>query len=79
MLDFGKPVAVTMLAILHALPDCDDPYGIAASLTDAVPSGSYLAISHAGSDLLDREAQQGIDDSWSGKASSSSHCAAAGR
>jgi hypothetical protein len=67
VLDFGKPVAVTMLAILHALPDSDDPYGITASLMDAVPSGSYLAISHAGSDLLDREAQRGIDDSWSGR------------
>src|SRR6266700_3606684 len=27
-LDFTKPVAVTMLAILHAISDEDDPYGI---------------------------------------------------
>jgi hypothetical protein len=66
LLDFTKPVAVTMLAILQAIPDADDPYAIVASLMDAVPSGSYLAISHPSSDLLDRETKQGIDDSWNG-------------
>jgi S-adenosyl methyltransferase len=50
-LDFGQPVALTMVAILHALPDADDPYGIAARLVDAAPSGSYLAISHLASDI----------------------------
>jgi len=44
LLDFTKPVAVTMLAILHALPDSDDPYAIVATVMDAVPPGSYLAI-----------------------------------
>ena len=60
LLDFTKPVAVVLLAILHVIPDSDDPQAIVATLMDAVPSGSYLAISHGGSDLLDREAQQGI-------------------
>jgi len=55
LLDFTRPVAVTLLFILHAIPDRDDPYGIVARLMDAVPSGSYLAISHPGSDLYDRE------------------------
>jgi len=50
-LDFTTPVAVTMLAILHAIGDGDDPYGIVAKVMDAVPSGSYLAISHLASDL----------------------------
>jgi hypothetical protein len=50
-LDFTKPVAVTMLAILHAISDEDDPYGIVAKILQAVPSGSYLAISHLASDL----------------------------
>jgi len=67
LLDFTKPVAVTMLAILHALPDSDDPYAIVARLMDAVPPGSYLAISHAGSDRLDQESQQSIGDSWNGR------------
>ncbi len=67
LLDFAKPVAVTMLAILHALPDSDDPYAIVGSLMDAVPSGSYLVISQAGSDLLDPESRQNIGNSWSGR------------
>ena len=53
LLDFTQPVAITLLALLHAVPDTDKPYDIVATLLAAVPSGSYLAISHAGSDLLD--------------------------
>ena len=56
-----------MLAILHAMPDAGDPYGIVARLMGAVPSGSYLAISHPSSDFLDQDTQQGIGDSWNGK------------
>ena len=67
LLDFSKPVAVTMLAILQAIPDADDPHAIVATLMDAVPSGSYLAISHPSSDFLDQETRQGIGDSWNGK------------
>ena len=62
LLDFTKPVAVVLLAILHAIPDSDDPHAIVATLMDAVPSGSYLAISHGGSDLLAADTQQGILD-----------------
>jgi hypothetical protein len=54
VLDFSQPVAVTLLSILHAIPDSDDPHAIVARVMDAVPSGSYLAISHAGVDLLDK-------------------------
>jgi S-adenosyl methyltransferase len=54
-LDFTKPVAVTLLAILHAIPDADDPHSIVAQLMHAVPPGSYLAISHPGLDLLSQE------------------------
>jgi hypothetical protein len=50
-LDFTRPVAVTMLAILHAIGDDDDPYAIVRQIMDAVPSGSYLAISHLASDI----------------------------
>jgi hypothetical protein len=68
LLDFSQPVAVTMLTILHAIPDADDPYAIVAKIMDAVPPGSYLVITHAGSDLLAPEALQGLYDSLNGKA-----------
>jgi hypothetical protein len=62
LLDLTKPVAVTLLMILHVIPDSDDPYALVAKVMDALPPGSYLAVSHLGSDLLDREAKQGFED-----------------
>jgi S-adenosyl methyltransferase len=50
-LDFTQPVAIVLMAILHLIPDTDDPYGIVAKLVGAVPSGSYLAMSQIASDI----------------------------
>ena len=50
-LDFGQPVALMLLAILHYIPDLDEARRIVARLTGAVPPGSYLVISHAASDI----------------------------
>ena len=55
LLDFTKPVAITLLSILHAIPDSDDPHAIVATLLDAVPPGSYLAISHVGPEFVSPE------------------------
>jgi hypothetical protein len=61
LLDFTRPVAVTLMAILNAIPDFDDPHGLVATLMDAVPPGSYLALTHMGSDLLAEETQDGLE------------------
>jgi S-adenosyl methyltransferase len=45
-LDFSQPVAVMLLMILMLIEDHEDPYGIVDRLMAALPSGSYLAISH---------------------------------
>src|SRR6202035_5614565 len=45
-LDFGQPVAIMIVAVLHLVNDRDDPYGVVGTLTGAVPGGSYLALSH---------------------------------
>jgi hypothetical protein len=50
-LDFSQPVAITLLMILMLIQDAEDPYGIVRRLMDAVPSGSYLAISHPAGDV----------------------------
>jgi hypothetical protein len=50
-LDFSQPVAIMLLAILQAIPDSDDPFTIVATLLAAVPSGSFLVISHPASDI----------------------------
>jgi S-adenosyl methyltransferase len=51
MLDFSRPVALMLIAILHAIGDDDDPYQIVEKLMDAVPPGSYLILSHVASDI----------------------------
>ncbi len=50
-LDFGRPVALMLMAILQHLGDEDDPYGVVATLLDALPPGSYLALSHPAKDI----------------------------
>ncbi|MET8360977.1 SAM-dependent methyltransferase [Micromonospora sp. NPDC005171] len=45
-LDFDRPVGLLLFAILHHLGDDEDPKAVAAALIDALPSGSYVAISH---------------------------------
>ena len=54
-LDFGQPIALMLLIILHLIPDTDDPYGIVAALVSALSAGSYLVLAHPASDI--REAQ----------------------
>jgi hypothetical protein len=54
-LDFSQPVAIMLLAILHYVPDLAEAQRIVARLIDAVPSGSYLTISHAASDISPAE------------------------
>jgi hypothetical protein len=50
-LDFRQPVAVMMLLVLHMIPDADEPHQVVARLVDALPGGSYLALSHPPSDI----------------------------
>ena len=50
-LDFGAPVALMLLIILHLIPDADGPYDIVADLMGALPSGSYLVLAHPASDI----------------------------
>ena len=51
VLDFGQPVAVMLLGVLHCIPDSGDPAAIVARLLAAVPPGSYLTIAHPASDV----------------------------
>jgi hypothetical protein len=68
LIDFDQPVAVMLVAVLHFVSDAEDPAGAVAALRAAVPSGSYVAISHATyegrgearvQELYERSASQG--------------------
>ena len=50
-LDFSQPVALMLLAVLHFIPDADDPVGIVRALLAALPAGSYLIASHPTQDF----------------------------
>jgi hypothetical protein len=51
VLDFSRPVAVMLVAILQHISDADDPYEIVARLVAEMPSGSYLTLSHPARDI----------------------------
>ena len=46
-LDLTRPVGILMVAVLHFVPEQDDPAGVVAAYRDAVAPGSHLVISHA--------------------------------
>ena len=41
-----------LIAVLHYIPDADGARAIVARLLESMPEGSFLVISHAGSDLF---------------------------
>ncbi|MCB5906077.1 SAM-dependent methyltransferase [Streptomyces pinistramenti] len=47
LIDFDRPVALLLLAVLHFVRDDEDPAGIIATLAEALPAGSHLVLSHA--------------------------------
>ena len=46
-LDFTRPVALMLVAVLHFVRDDEDPAGIVRKLVGALPSGSYVVATHA--------------------------------
>ncbi len=60
LLDFTRPAAVLLLAILHFIPDSDDPAAIVATLARALAPGSYLVISHLTGDLAPGPVAAGV-------------------
>src|SRR5262249_50282680 len=45
-LDFTQPAAVLLLAVVHFIPDSDDPAGIVAALGPQLVPGSYVVLAH---------------------------------
>jgi len=50
-LDFSRPLALSLVALMHFIPDDEDAYGIVRTLVDALPSGSYLVLSQGTADF----------------------------
>src|SRR4051794_27494297 len=45
-----RPVALLMVAVLHFVPDEDDPFAALSRIRDGLALGSHLVLSHAGAD-----------------------------
>ena len=50
-LDFSRPVAVLLIAVLHFILDSEDPHRMISQLVADLAPGSYLVIAHAASDI----------------------------
>ncbi|WP_021591858.1 MULTISPECIES: SAM-dependent methyltransferase [Actinomadura] len=46
ILDFDEPIALVLSAILHFIPDEQDPGGIVRAFVAALPPGSYVLATH---------------------------------
>ncbi|HEY6297955.1 MAG TPA: SAM-dependent methyltransferase [Streptosporangiaceae bacterium] len=46
LIDFSQPAAVLFVAVLHGIPDRDDPAGIVRAFARRLSPGSYLILSH---------------------------------
>jgi hypothetical protein len=51
ILDFDRPIALSMVALLHFLSDEHRPYELVEELLGALPSGSHLVLSHVTGDF----------------------------
>ncbi|WP_326752093.1 SAM-dependent methyltransferase [Streptomyces hirsutus] len=57
ILDFDRPVALSLIALLHFIPDEDGAHELVGRLLADLPSGSYLVVSHATPDFTPEESK----------------------
>lgn len=55
VLDLSRPVALSLVALLHFVPDKDGAHELVSELLSALPSGSYLMMTHATADFTPEE------------------------
>jgi SAM-dependent methyltransferase len=60
-LDFDRPIALMLIAVLHFVTEDEDPNGIIKTLGDALPSGSCLVISHGTGDAVAEQRREDLD------------------
>ncbi len=50
LLDFDRPVALMLVALLHFIEDKDDPWKTVKEMSDALAPGSLLVVTHSSAD-----------------------------
>jgi hypothetical protein len=64
LLDFSRPIALMLVAVLHFIGDDQDPQGIVKRLLEALPTGSHLILTHGTGDTLPQELAQRAEQSY---------------
>ncbi|WP_329456652.1 SAM-dependent methyltransferase [Streptomyces sp. NBC_01497] len=64
ILDFDRPVVLSLIALMHFIQDEEDPYGIVRTLVDALPSGSLLIFSHGTTDFHPAELVDTVKEAY---------------
>jgi hypothetical protein len=59
-LDFTQPAALILAAILHFIPDADDPARLVAELAAPLAPGSFVVISHLTGDFAPDQVASGV-------------------
>ncbi|MFE0401994.1 SAM-dependent methyltransferase [Streptomyces nigra] len=57
VLDLDRPVALSLIALLHFVPDEDGAHELVGKLLSELPSGSYLVMTHATADFTPEESE----------------------
>jgi hypothetical protein len=57
LLDFDRPIGALVVAVLHFMPDGYQPYQAVTTIREALPVGSYLALSHANIESVSADQQ----------------------
>ncbi|MGI5169129.1 SAM-dependent methyltransferase [Spirillospora sp. CA-253888] len=56
-IDFGEPVAVLLLAVLHFVPADEEAAAIVAALREPLAAGGHLVVSHGHAGRIDKDAE----------------------
>jgi len=64
LIDFDQPVGILFVAVLHFIPEEDEPAALVTTFTSYMAPGSYLALSHITSDGTGPQVVATIQDAY---------------
>lgn len=60
-LDFDRPIALLLVALLHFITDDEEAYALVRRLRDALPPDSFVVISHASADGMPAQQNEQLE------------------
>jgi len=66
LIDISQPLGVLLVAVLHFLPDGDDPWALIDRIKHRLAPGSYIVISHVTGDGISAEAVRAAAEVYQG-------------